>query len=269
MRCVFLLVVTVSILGCGSVPDTEGGARLLAAAEPRAPLTLDAGLLRTEVFVLDQSGQWRSSQQVLDLGSALPLTLTSKMLVAAQPGRGPHGPTHRFRNARGDTLESRSTRIAGVRFAGRLWVDSLAAEAVWHEDYAPPLRFGVVGWPLLAQERITVDLAAGVLTLAPSQATCHGTPIVVDGRGVVVSVDVDGERIDAILDTAATATITTDKRLARAKSVRMGDRVVNVGPIHHLDLPGLPAPLLIGVPFFAAHRVTIDLPGECLVVHAK
>lgn len=228
---------------------------------------LEKGLLKTEVQVLDRTGQWRVSPQVLDLGSGLALTFTPDVLEGAQPGLGPEGPTRRFTNARGDALQSRSRRVAAVKFAGRLWVDTLAAEAVWHEDYAPPLELGVIGWSLLERERVTIDVEKGELTLAPSQPGCAGIPVTVDGRGIVVQVEIGGRRIDAILDTAATGTITTDPNLADASPVRMGGREVEVGAIHHVDLRGLPAPVLVGVPFFRAQRVTIDLPARCLTLH--
>ena len=138
-----------------------------------APLVVEAGLLRTEVQVLDDGGAWRSRALVLDLGSSRAVTLLpgdfERMAVAsAEQG------TLRFSNARGDAMEAKVRVAAGVRFAGTGWAAVPVSEAVWHPDYAPPLALGVIGWPLLARHRVTVDVAAGRIELGPSEPGCAG-----------------------------------------------------------------------------------------------
>src|SRR5690606_33602163 len=139
----------------------------------------------------DREGVWRKTPLLLDLGSALPLTVTTE--VAAWAAVTWADATRTLRNARGDALVARRGEVAGAAFAGLEATALLVTESVWAPDYAPPVPLGHLGWPFLAERRVTLDLGAGELRQGPSrESPCAGVPLAAGGAGLTVRVRVAG-----------------------------------------------------------------------------
>lgn len=260
---VALALVTL-VAGCGTARLAHPPVAVVA--EGRAPVHLDHDLVVTELSLRDRAGAWRATPVLLDLGSALPLTLTTE--VAAWADVTWSGATRTFRNARGDALTARRGEVAGAAFAGLEATALPVTESVWAPDYAPPVPLGHLGWPFLAERRVTLDLGAGELRQAPSRpGPCAGVPLAAGGAGLTVRVSISGREVTAILDTAAQATIVTDPTLAGEGPITLvGGPTVDAGPRVHVSEAQLPERVLLGAPFFARQVVTIDVPAGCLEV---
>lgn len=257
------LAVTLALAACGA-PAILPAPAVHGASPARAPLRLDRGLIVVDV-ALETGAGWRTTPLVLDLGAGIPLTATADVLSWAASRPPADGPSTRtVSTAHGDRLTLQRRVLAGVRLADRIWRAVDASEAGWSPQYAPPVQIGVLGWPLLLSTPLAIDLPGGFIEAAPPVEPADCIPFTLDERGVVVTLEIDGRAVPAILDTAATATLVTDPALAGLGAVHLAGRPVEVGERHPVDLPGLPAPMLVGVPFFAAYRVTLDGPRRCL-----
>jgi len=246
------------LLACGSAPPFA--ARDPADGAP-SPLSLQAELLVTEAALTGTAT--RTEPLVLDLGSAFAATLPAEALAALGARRTDE--LVRFVDARGVALRSPVWIVPRLAWGGWVWRDVRVVEARWSDGFAPPLRVGVIGRRLLDGLRVIVRVADGVVRVAPS-APCGpgGVAFTLDGGGIL-DARVAGAPARVLLDSAATAHIATRPGGGGARVVSIGGHDLGALDVVALDLPGVPADLILGVPLFATRReVVIDLGARCL-----
>lgn len=232
------------------------------------------GLPVTTAQVRDGSGNLRPVRLVLDTGAHLPLFIEQPVFKwAARAAQSTDG-YRRFANVRGDVLTARTIRVAEVQFGALTLKDVATTEAVWHPDYAPPVRLGILGWPAFEGQRLLIDLAQARLIVGRSapDAPC-GVALRVEDGSLFVMLKVGNRTVRAVLDTAATRTFVTDPALMKAAFVLPGVGVIELGARHAMPrATGVGAmfadapEVILGAPFFTAQRVTIDFARRCLDV---
>ena len=222
-----------------------------------AAVALQAGLL---VTTTDVAGH--PIELVVDLAATHPLTLPAEAL--ARVGARPTGDSVRYQDATGTVLEARVFTVSELTWAGVTWRDVRAVEARWSPDYAPPVRLGVLGLPLLRGLRVALSVASGAVTLAPESA-CPRDAIRLDtADGLVAAGRLDDDDVAILIDTAATGDIATTR--ARGGRHRLWLGPLDLGEIDLVpaDLPAVPADVILGTPFLAAHGTVIfDLGAGC------
>ncbi len=159
----------------------------------------------------------------------------------------------------------------------------------------PPLA-GLLGAPLLAAYDVDLDLRAGRLTLlAPTGCAPPGPAValqVMADGGALVSVQVNGMSLLAILDTGTRATLIADSaarrlgldgpvaastargidgqrmqlRPVRLREMRVGGDVSLNSPVAATALQVEPAEMLLGLDFFLKHRIWISYTAREMVV---
>lgn len=198
---------------------------------------------------------------VLDLGSTHALTLTRNTLTRLSAR--PTGETHTFTDASGNSLTAAVYILPVLRWGGVEWRNVRVIDARWHPDYEPPLKVGVLGRRLFQGLRITLDFNNGRVQLAASTG-CGPRAIPITERwGVVVPVTINGEQVQALIDTAATHNVTTEPRFAGVASLALGGEA-RPARFVEANLEGLPTSVLLGTPFLQANTITIDLGARCV-----
>ena len=267
-----MLLGLVALPACSSSPLVVH--RRTAPTPTVVAVDLVEGLPVTTAQIRDASGALRPVRLVLDTGARLPLFIQKPVFEwAARAPRSTEG-YRRFANVRGDVLTARTIRVAEVHFGALILEDVAATEAVWHPDYAPPVRLGLLGWSAFEGQRLLIDLARGRLIVGRSapDAPC-AAPLTIEDGSLVVTLEAKARRVRAILDTAATHTFVTDPVLMNAAFVLPGVGSIDTGARHALAKPSGAAALfmdapdvILGAPFFAAQRVTLDLARRCVDV---
>jgi|GEM_PF-3049001 len=249
------LVLVGALTACGTAPAFESrGAPegTLTVATPREGLLVTAAEVDGVAVPL-----------VLDLASAHAMTLTAE--DAARVRARATGDTVRYWDATGAPLEAPVYRVETLRWAGVTWRGVRAPGARWSEGFAPPVRAGVLGLPLVRGLRVVLSVPDGVVRVLPS-APCpeDSAPIELDG-GVIVRGELDGEAVDVLIDTAATGDIATTSARGGLHRLRLGGIDAGEVELTPLDLPEVPADVILGTPFLGQHRaVVIDLGSRCL-----
>lgn len=248
--------------------------RSTAAKPTVVAVEMVKGLPVTTAQIRDGSGTRRPVRLVLDTGANLPLFIEKPVFKwAARTPQSTDG-YRRFANVRGDVLTARTIRVAEVRFGALTLNDVATTEAVWHPDYAPPVRLGILGWPAFDGQRLLIDLARSRLIVgrSASDAPCS-VPLLIEDGSLIVTLQVGRRPVRAVLDTAATHTFVTDPALLKVAFVMPGVGPIDVGARHAMPRPtgvgamfaDVPA-VILGAPFFQAQRVTIDFARRCLDV---
>lgn len=214
----------------------------------------------------------RSIPVILDLGSFAGLSLPAATL--SELGATPTGRTRTFSDARGNELTARIYSLASVELAGVVWRDLEVQEAIWHPDYAPPVRAGHIGRGLLDALVLDIDLAHRRLRILRSDSPvglASGITVpFVDDHGLVIAATLDSKPVDLLLDSAVTANLlvptpsqpasqTPVSRVLRLHGSWTATETFILAP-----LEGLPQAGILGLPFLLRHRVIVDLARHTL-----
>lgn len=202
---------------------------------------------------------------VLDLGSSFPLKLPVEVLREANAMETGHRLT--FRDAAGHKLSAREFIVPELTWGPMRWKDVRAIEQVWHPDYEPPLKLGVMGWRLFADVRMVMDLGRGELLVKPSRPCAESSSLVEIGQGVYMELWEGEGRHRVLLDTAATANIVTSRgEGTHMRTLHTSSTTLHPMPFEFVVLAGLPADMILGITFWTQHKVTLDMKSRCVEV---
>jgi hypothetical protein len=254
MKMRWIAWVAIVAAGCASPPAYT--TREVAPAASAARVEVRELLPVVTVKVQDEQ-----VELVWDLGSTHALSLPAYVLERV--GARATGEVVRYTDAGGHALEARVFAVDRLEWGGVTWRGVRAVEAIWSEAYAPPLRLGVLGRPLFAGMRLVLRLGAGEVLLEPSAGCGASAAQLTNDHGLIVEARIGGEEVTALLDTAATANITTTKHLRGPQrlaidGVALGEVELSYAPLH-----GLPTQILLGMPFWLTHEVMLDLGAGC------
>jgi hypothetical protein len=202
------------------------------------------------------------TELVLDLGAAHALTLRGRTL--RDTGARPVGEHVTYTDAAGNVLRSEVFEVARLQWAGSEWRNVRAVQATWAEDFAPPVRLGVLGRPLFRDQRIRLDLGHDQVALKPT-GRCHGarTPIDLDD-GIVFTAHIGEHPASVLLDTAATHDIAMNDRFSGRHRLRLETVRTRGIELIHAPTIQLPFDILLGTPFLQRHVVELDFGARCL-----
>lgn len=256
------------LVGCSAAPPTFK----LDAAAARTQVEVRSGLPVVTAAVLGPNDENVPVELVLDLGADLHATLTPEPFARAAQTPETAGGTRRFANIRGDVLEAEMKTIRRLTFLGIRRDDLTVSEAVWHPGYAPPVRLGILGHRFFHGLEVGFDLGAGQMFARISEGVpveCH--PIKLD-QDVRIQVQAGDQSYDAVLDTAATHTFVLEPSAQNAE-LRFAGHSIQTGKRIQMEAPGgiasmfMDAPdIVLGLPFFQAHRVAIDFRNRCIAI---
>lgn len=220
---------------------------------------------------------------LFDLGEDSALVLTGAALAKLHVKAT--GPGYKVSDPKGNTLESKTFRIARLNIGGASFTNVPGRLDVHDPSYDSSKvgQEGYIGPALLRDYRIVLDYLRGKLTLIPSARTdseafgCVGVevPFVPEWHGMPVTKSItDLGELTFIWDTGNPSAFIKES-LLRAQGKRVADgqfhsrqfrlNGVEFGPLALEPFafeqpPGVDG--FIGTAFFARHAVCVDLPGR-------
>lgn len=224
----------------------------------------------------------------LDIGDRSALVLQQSILDRA--GAVPTGQALTFRDAKGNSFESPTFKVARVQIGSAVFTDVIARLDVHHPSYpaAQVGQKGFLGTGLLKSYEVVLDYPNRTVTLVPQidgnrLGTCEGAAVPFSAKWngePVTEADTDLGRATLWWDTGAPTSMLSKEFVRKGGSRPFEDTMTteqlilggdDFGPsqfeIRDMTLPGFDG--FIGYDFFLKHAVCIDFPRDRLVVRGQ